>query len=217
MADKDPLNLQLPQQSEGSLTERNQNLETELPPKNHGKGGKLPGIGDHRLYFQTLREMLESDDYQVALVPRGRWDLIPGSQAEQFSTAASAVLIPFSGRNWLPRFMSSSGESNTLPECRIARFGDVCVDFARMEMSRSSGEPMTLSIQEFKTLKCFLSNPGRIFSRGELLREAWGYENYPSTRTVDNHVLRLRQKIESDPARPVHFLTVHKVGYKFVP
>ena len=84
-------------------------------------------------------------------------------------------------------------------------------------MSRSSGEPMALSIQEFKTLKCFLSNPGRIFSRGELLREAWGYENYPSTRTVDNHVLRLRQKIERDPARPVHFLTVHRVGYKFVP
>jgi DNA-binding response OmpR family regulator len=86
-----------------------------------------------------------------------------------------------------------------------------------MEMSRSSGKPMALSIQEFKTLKCFLSNPGRILSRDELLREAWGYENYPSTRTVDNHVLRLRQKIERDPARPVHFLTVHRVGYKFVP
>jgi DNA-binding response OmpR family regulator len=99
----------------------------------------------------------------------------------------------------------------------MARFGDVCVDFARMEMRRSSGKPMTLSIQEFKTLKCFLSNPGRIFSRGELLREAWGYVNYPSTRTVDNYVLRLRQKIERDPTCPVHFLTVHRVGYKFVP
>jgi len=86
-----------------------------------------------------------------------------------------------------------------------------------MEMSRSSGKPMALSIQEFKTLKCFLSNPGRIFSRGELLKEAWGYENYPSTRTVDNYILRLRQKIERDPACPVHFLTVHRVGYKFVP
>jgi DNA-binding response OmpR family regulator len=86
-----------------------------------------------------------------------------------------------------------------------------------MEVSRLLGEPITLTIQEFKALKCFLLNPDRIFSRGELLNEAWGYENYPSTRTVDNHVLRLRQKLESDPARPVHFLTVHKVGYKFVP
>jgi DNA-binding response OmpR family regulator len=104
-----------------------------------------------------------------------------------------------------------------LLESRIAQFDDVCVDFARMKVSRPSGETITLTIQEFKALKCFLSNPNRIFSRGELLNEAWGYQNYPSTRTVDNHVLRLRQKLESDPARPVHFLTVHKVGYKFVP
>jgi len=161
--------------------------------------------------------MLESDNYQVALVPRGRWDLIPGPQAEQFSTAASAVLIPLRWTELVAQVHEFVRESNTLPEGRTARFEDVCVDFTRMEVSRSSGETITLTIQEFKTLKCFLLNPDRIFSRGELLNEAWGYENYPSTRTVDNHVLRLRQKLESDPARPVHFLTVHRVGYKFVP
>ena len=217
VAYKDPLNLQLPQPSQRPLIERNQNLETGLFPGTTREVGNSPVLGDHRLYFQALREMLESDDYQVAIVPRGRWDLIPGSQAKQFSTAASAVLIPFRWTELVAQVHEFVRESNTFSECRIARFEDVCVDLTRMEVNRSSGEPITLTIQEFKTLKCFLLNPDRIFSRGELLYEAWGYRNYPSTRTVDNHVLRLRQKLESDPARPVHFLTVHRVGYKFVP
>jgi hypothetical protein len=211
VAYKDPLNLRVPQQNQRPLIERNQNLET----------GPFREVGnspdDHRLYFQALREMLESDDYQVALVPRGRWDLVLGSQTKQFSTAASAVLIPFKWTELVAQVHEFVREPNNVPDCRIARFEDVCVDFSRMEVSRSSGEPITLTIQELKTLKCFLLNPDRIFSRGELLYEAWGYKNYPSTRTVDDYVLRLRQKLESDPAHPVHFLTVHRVGYKFVP
>jgi len=59
-------------------------------------------------------------------------------------------------------------------------------------------------------------NAGRVISRDELLNEVWGYENYPCTRTVDNHILRLRQKLERDPSRPVHFRTVHGAGYKFM-
>ena len=74
VAHKDPLNLQLPQHGEGSLTERNRSLETELIRRTAGEVGSSLALGDHRLYFQTLREMLESDNYQVALVPRGRWD-----------------------------------------------------------------------------------------------------------------------------------------------
>jgi DNA-binding response OmpR family regulator len=93
----------------------------------------------------------------------------------------------------------------------------VAVDFTRHQVSRLSGEVIPLTNQEFKTLDCFLSNPERVLSRAELLDAAWGYENYPSTRTVDTHVAKLRQKLENDPADPVHFLTVHRVGYKFVP
>ena len=91
------------------------------------------------------------------------------------------------------------------------------VNFTQMEVQRSSSGLVTLTRQEFKTLACFVSNPGRVLSREELLNEAWGYNSYPTTRTVDNHVLRLRQKLEKDPARPVHFQTVHRTGYKFVP
>lgn len=56
-----------------------------------------------------------------------------------------------------------------------------------------------------------------MLSRDELLNSAWGYANYLSTRSVDNHVAKLRQKLEDDPAEPVHFRTVHGVGYKFLP
>lgn len=70
---------------------------------------------------------------------------------------------------------------------------------------------------EFKVLRFLMSNPNRAISRNELLDQVWGYENYPCTRTVDNHILRLRQKLEVDLANPVHFRTVHGVGYKFTP
>jgi DNA-binding winged helix-turn-helix (wHTH) protein len=95
-------------------------------------------------------------------------------------------------------------------------FGDVRVNFLSMEVHRN-GEPVALTALEFKTLKYFLLNPRRVISRDELLNEVWGYQNYPCTRTVDNHILRLRQKLEQVPARPFYFRTVHGAGYKFVP
>src|SRR5258707_367534 len=75
---------------------------------------------------------------------------------------------------------------------------------------------VVLTAQEFKTLQFLVQNADRVISRDELLNEVWGYQNYPSTRTVDNHILKLRQKLERDPASPVHFRTVHGMGYKFV-
>lgn len=76
---------------------------------------------------------------------------------------------------------------------------------------------MTFRRREFKLLQYFISNPAKVISRDELLNEVWGLDNYPCTRTVDSHVWRLRQKLEPDPARPIHFHTVHAVGYKFLP
>ena len=131
-----------------------------------------------------------------------------------FSTEAPTLLLPFSWKELVAQVVRSS---NSQAEFDVVRFEDVCVDFTKMEVSRSSGPPIILTTQEFKTLKCFLLNPERVFSRSELLNEAWGYENYPTSRTVDTHVLRLRQKLERDPANPVHFRTVHGTGYKFVP
>jgi DNA-binding response OmpR family regulator len=83
-----------------------------------------------------------------------------------------------------------------------------------MEAART-GKPVTLTTQEFKLLKFLARSPGRVISREELLNEVWGYANYPTTRTVDSHILRLRQKLEPDPANPRYFLTMHGAGYKF--
>jgi len=80
-----------------------------------------------------------------------------------------------------------------------------------------SGRRVPLTAQEFKFLKYFVQNPERVLTRDEVLNEVWGYDNYPHTRTVDNHVMKLRQKLEKDPANPIHFVVVHRAGYKFVP
>jgi two-component system, OmpR family, alkaline phosphatase synthesis response regulator PhoP len=98
----------------------------------------------------------------------------------------------------------------------VVVFGDVIVNFSALEVHRK-GRPVVLTALEFKTLKYFIQNARRAISRDELLNEVWGYQNYPCTRTVDNHILKLRQKLERDSSRPVHFRTVHGAGYKFLP
>jgi len=95
-------------------------------------------------------------------------------------------------------------------------FGGVKGCFSTMEIHRN-GWPVILTCKEFKTLVYLIKNPRRVISRDELLNEVWGYESYPCTRTVDNHILRLRKKLESEPAHPKHFHTVHRAGYKFLP
>jgi DNA-binding response OmpR family regulator len=98
----------------------------------------------------------------------------------------------------------------------ILAFDEVRIDFTSMVATRGS-KTLTFTAQEFKLLRYFANSPSRVISREELLNEVWGYENYPTTRTVDNHVLRLRQKLEPDPGNPRYFLTMHGSGYKFVP
>jgi len=95
-------------------------------------------------------------------------------------------------------------------------FGGVRGRLSTMEIHRN-GRPVILTSKEFKLLAYLIKNPRRVISRDKLLNEVWGYENYPSTRTVDNHILKLRKKLETDPAQPKHFDTVHSSGYRFLP
>ena len=95
-------------------------------------------------------------------------------------------------------------------------FGGVKGCFSTMDIHRN-GRPVILTCKEFKMLAYLIKNPRRVISRDELLNEVWGYENYPCTRTVDNHILKLRKKLETEPAHPKHFHTVHSSGYKFLP
>lgn len=125
------------------------------------------------------------------------------------------VTKPFSPRELLARVRTALRHNAPAAKRTLLSFDNVTVDVARMEVTRDS-KIIALTAQEFKTLQFLLQNAERVISRDELLNEVWGYQNYPSTRTVDNHILKLRQKLERDPANPVHFRTVHGVGYKFV-
>jgi len=125
------------------------------------------------------------------------------------------VTKPFSPRELLARVRAALRHTVRTPEAQIVSFDDISVDFKKMEVKRD-GQPVILTAQEFKTFQFLVQNADRVISRDELLNEVWGYQNYPSTRTVDNHILKLRQKLEKDPSSPVHFRTVHGMGYKFV-
>jgi len=126
------------------------------------------------------------------------------------------VTVPFSPRELVARLRALIRRASRVNPERVYIFADVTVDFSRTEITRA-GEKIIVTPKEFKTLEFLTKNPERVISRDELLDKVWGYESYPCTRTVDNHMLRLRQKLEKDPSNPSHFLTVHGLGYKFVP
>jgi len=96
------------------------------------------------------------------------------------------------------------------------QFEDIVVDFIHLEVKKR-GKQIKLSPKEFFILKFLIEHKGEVIRRETLLREIWGYDVFPSTRTVDNFIARLRKKIEKDPEKPKHILTVHGIGYKFIP
>ncbi len=127
------------------------------------------------------------------------------------------VTKPFSPRELLARVrVALRRKAVPIPRVESYSFADVTVQFKKMEVAKG-GVPIQFTAQEFKVLKFMVENPERVISREELLNEVWGYHSYPTTRTVDNHILKLRQKLEHDPANPVHFRTLHGTGYMFVP
>jgi DNA-binding response OmpR family regulator len=126
------------------------------------------------------------------------------------------VTKPFSIRELLARVKSVLRRTAVLPKDKEQHsFSDVEVDLRRCRVVRS-GKALDISSKEFDLLKYFICHSGETLSRDRLLEDVWGYENYPTTRTVDTHLVRLRQKLEPDPEQPQYFLTVHGTGYRFV-
>ena len=99
---------------------------------------------------------------------------------------------------------------------QAAEFGEFCLDFKKMELSRAD-QPIALTLQQFKLLKFLVSRPQVVLSRQKLIGLVWPKRKRSSYRTVDNCISKLRQKIEGNPEEPVFIQTVHGVGYKFVP
>lgn len=101
-------------------------------------------------------------------------------------------------------------------EIEAYKFGDIKLDFKQYR-ARKGERDLELTPREFKILEFFILHQNEIVTRDQLLNEVWGYENFPISRTVDNHIAKLRQKIEDVPAEPRYIITVHRVGYKFLP
>ncbi len=95
------------------------------------------------------------------------------------------------------------------------RLGNVFLDFKKYEAFKK-GAQLSLTPKEFGVLRCLASRAGDVVTRDELLDEVWGYERFPTTRTVDNHLAQIRSKIEENPSDPRYLITVHGVGYKLV-
>lgn len=125
------------------------------------------------------------------------------------------VVKPFGTRELLARIRALLRRTLQGAAPRLG-FADVEVDLDQRLVRRGGGE-VKLARAEFNLLAFFLQNPGRALSRDVILNSVWGYSAFPNTRTVDAHVVRLRQKLELDPETPRHFLTMHGVGYRFLP
>jgi DNA-binding response OmpR family regulator len=125
------------------------------------------------------------------------------------------VVKPFGTRELLARIRALL--RRTAPDAhKVITFSEVEVDFDH-RIVKKRGDDLKLTRAEYNLLTFFLQNPNRALTRDMILNSVWGYESFPNTRTVDAHVVRLRQKLEPDVNSPRHFLTVHGVGYRFLP
>ncbi len=127
------------------------------------------------------------------------------------------ITKPFSLRELLARIhalLRRQGAARTQPVGTYA-FGELVLDFEHYRATKA-GEEIELTPKEFEILRYLIAHRGQTVNRSELLDQVWGIEDYPTTRTVDNHILKLRKKIEKNPANPDYIITVHGLGYKFL-
>ena len=127
------------------------------------------------------------------------------------------VTKPFSIRELIARARAvlRRGAATRAPRDRV-QVGSAVVDFKQYAVIKGD-QREALTPLEVSLVRVFLAHPGEVITRDRLLSEIWGFEAYPTTRTVDTFMLRLRRKIEPNPREPRHFLTVYGAGYKFVP
>ncbi len=133
------------------------------------------------------------------------------------------VTKPFSILELLARVKAFLRRADTTPQVEAAPvsqdsidFADIHLDFKKYEATKG-GEPLEMSSREFQILKYFWQHRGEVVLREDLLQDIWGYtpDNMPSTRTIDNHIVNLRKKLEEDQANPKIILSIRGAGYKF--
>jgi DNA-binding response OmpR family regulator len=171
----------------------------------------LPGINGLEICKELRRE-----GYNVPILmltsKREETDKVLGLELG----ADDYVTKPFSLRELLARIRALLRRRLEIEkDLEKFSFGEISLDFKRMEASKGK-EQIKFSLKEFEILKFFIKHEGEVVTREMLLDEVWGYDTFPTTRTVDNFILMLRKKIEDNPSVPKHILTYHSAGYKFV-
>jgi DNA-binding response OmpR family regulator len=170
----------------------------------------LPDLGGYEI-CKILREEKSESFILMLTAKKEEVDKVRGLTlgADDYVTKPFSVLEFLARVKAVLRRGSRKGQ-----EVKKLRFGNVAVDFVKFEASKG-GKPLALTAREFKLLKYFAENRGRVVTRNDLLDKVWGYKMFPTTRTVDNHMMRLRKQVEDDPASPRYLLSVRGVGYKF--
>jgi len=170
---------------------------------------RLPGLGGAEICRKMRAGRIDSPIIVIS------------AAAEEFDKvlllelgADDYVVKPFGARELLARVKAALRRSSSDTRA-IVTFGSIQVDMERRMISGRSGE-IKLTPSEYNLLTYFLNNADRVLTREMILADVWGFESAPTTRTVDAHVVKLRQKLEAEPAVPRHFLTVHGIGYRFV-
>lgn len=126
------------------------------------------------------------------------------------------ITKPFSIRELIARVNALLRRVNSIEQdFNSYEFEDIKLDFKRLEALKGK-KKFEMSLKEFEILKFFINHEGEIVTRNQLLDEVWGYDVFPTTRTVDNYILMIRKKIENNPSSPKHIQTIHTAGYKFV-
>jgi DNA-binding response OmpR family regulator len=127
------------------------------------------------------------------------------------------VTKPFDFRELVARIRARLRETKPVRPCAPTEYciGPLAIDFERCRATRN-GRPVEFTPRELSVLQLLIANRNELVTRDQMLNEVWGYDSYPTTRTVDMHILKIRQKIEADPSNPQHILSVYGSGYKFV-
>jgi DNA-binding response OmpR family regulator len=125
------------------------------------------------------------------------------------------LLKPFGTKELLARIRAVLRRSKPeVPEVEECSFGNVYLNFKK-QIATKGKKDLSLTAREYALLKLLISQEDEVISRDTILNEVWGYDKFPTTRTVDTFIHNLRQKIEDNPAKPVHLITVPWSGYKF--
>jgi DNA-binding response OmpR family regulator len=182
---------------------------------------KLPGISGKELCreFKAIAPSVPivvlsanaEEEVKVLLLELGADDYV----TKPFSPKELLARVRRAMRRGAAETAATLSFGNKVIQHEALTFGDARIDFTSMNATRA-GKAVPLTNGELKLLRYLASSADRVVSRQELLNEVWGRQNQQSMRTVDNHILRLRKKLEQDPATPRFLLTVHGAGYKLI-